>query len=347
MKVKFICSAMILLLCPLMAEATWHQRSGYPSTYWFYTGYTTPYTRVLQNGYYSNGYYYQPYYLYYQVANYTPPVVVTPTTPEDALLQMVKETARIKQLEVVKDAFAASGLQPRQLSVGLQTYVGGAYPYAQYGQTYQSNYYPGVNVAQGTTAYGANIVSQYSQQTAMLQQQGQANVSKAGTEVMGVIQGEQQLQAIREDRDRKVAIINAALQTPSQTTTQSSYANVPVQPQVLPAPKPPVIIETPKPMPDATGQTPPPIDRTALNVWSKSAQRCMSCHSGTAPKGGFDVTQYPSMSVAQKTEVVKLLLLPPNDPKHMPKAAPGAAQAESVPFGEIPSWTNPDLGKTS
>lgn len=70
-------------------------------------------------------------------------------------------------------------------------------------------------------------------------------------------------------------------------------------------------------------------------AWQASAKQCLQCHSGQKLEGKFDVTRFPTMSLAQR-EAVFRRLIDPDDSKRMPRLANGKGGHLSA--DELKTW---------
>lgn len=67
-----------------------------------------------------------------------------------------------------------------------------------------------------------------------------------------------------------------------------------------------------------------------------AVQSCVACHSGAKLEGGFDVTKHWQNDQVARLKVVQRLVLPPDDPRHMPKGGPSLPPHHVMSFLEGP-----------
>lgn len=80
--------------------------------------------------------------------------------------------------------------------------------------------------------------------------------------------------------------------------------------------------------------------------WSNSAMtHCGQCHygqNGEKKDGGFSLADYPKMDPEKQVKAIKLMLLPRDDPKHMPKDGGSVPQAEIQLWVEVMAANRPE-----
>ncbi len=338
-----------LLLCfTVAATAGASDTYVYKSGYWVANG--NAYTRTLYQapGYWSCGYYYQPvatYQYVYSHAYVAPAATVYPTAKDTGwrsrLLDLAGQRDKAQAL-LNKEALEQKNYIEAINALGLNGILANAYPYA-------AAYTPGAGYAslqlssqgvQGSTVfgystsslanlYGANDLTVLYQQANRLAASAQASGAAATKDFASLVSQE-------GDNRARVAEILAkgqvtqeylrALNGPPTSTTKTATFTVGAGPdgqiQVQPVP----------------GQQPmqPTASAFDLKAWQSSAARCLTCHSGKRTEGGFDVTQYPSLTPEQKLSVFGRLVHP-DDAKRMPRGTDGKAGPRLSP-GELRLW---------
>lgn len=308
------------------ANGTTWTVSGYVDGYATYQGDSyywrgnDAYTRslVTQPGYYQNGYYYAPqsYYQYSYHHTYKEAALPKYTDPDwrSKLLDLAaardKAEAKIRQnafeQQYFREAVEALGLQGNFRWNG----YGQAPPYADsgYGQsTYSggSTVY-GYSVSKITDLYGDASLSVLYQQASRLAENAQRMGAQATTEFQGLVTQE----GTNRARVAEILARGQAAQEALRAAEGSSARIVEKSSSVKVVPK---------------GQVPfmPPVTDAMPPEWAPHAQeQCGSCHMGAEKKGGFDLSDFPTMSAEQRLSVVARLIT--SDPaKMMPRSTDG------------------------
>lgn len=218
-----------------------------------------------------------------------------------AILQMVDALG-------LKGNFAISGYGQSLL------YPGYGYPFTQttanlgtYGANADSLY--GYSYSQIQQAYGSTDMNTLYQQAARNTQSAQSLGAQANTEFSGLVSqaGDNQARVaeiLAKAQAAKIALDAANPQSSKTTQTQVSVTGTSAAPNTV----------------SSAG------DDSALFLKNVAVPLCASCHSGGTVKGGFDVTQYPSLPLDKKVIVWGRLF--DHDPaRRMPKGkdlGPGA-----------------------
>lgn len=250
--------------------------------FYYYQGYSTPYTRTVVPAHYSNGCYVQAAYQY-------SPAPVQPQVPLPAYTPNWKSDA-LKYAEA-RDDYNAYLLTLKQL--GITGQVQGYYQLSainastQYAYSFQSlaSLYNDSNQAALQQAYAQNV------------QSALALGDKA-------LLGHQSIIALDSTGRARVAEILAKGQTAAQ---------------ILDALKGPVTqtqtVDQPTIQPQAKSEE-------LLEFQAIVGKNCASCHSGTTLKGGFDISNYLTASIEVKNRVWRRIIstdvkvmMPPTGPR--------------------------------
>lgn len=116
----------------------------------------------------------------------------------------------------------------------------------------------------------------------------------------------ERLASLRIDRSAELERIRAVLPSRISTTVQG-ISPKPVDPaQITPAPA-----------------TMPGAEETRVMTSETAKNSCISCHSGSAPKGNLDMTK--GLTAAQYLRIINRVTLPSDDTHHMPPPQNGKA----------------------
>jgi hypothetical protein len=291
-------------------------------SYWYFTGYSTAYTRTYTPAYYSCGRAYPSYYTYYPVANYVAPTYTPPAakTFDDRLLEIVaaskEEDAKVAKLRAV--GINLSNFTPQQVTALLQPQAAGYNgAYSLTGHAYQVVTPLSLNTYNSNSAlYGdTNLNSLY-----LLQSQAVGQAARLFSEANGlfssnVAQAQTGAARIAEINARRDALIafNQALSDPKQIKSGVQWQVNPVQGGQQGT--------------GSGGVTASDVRAQTLSLWVASAkQSCAQCHLGPDAKGKFDLETYPSMPESERQKRV----YPRIDPNaaenfRMPRTADGKA----------------------
>ncbi len=308
--------AAILATLLLVAFAT--SQSGaddyvYRSGYWYYPGSHQAYYRSLHTtpGYWDNYGRYHPSSSYYHYHAYTPPAAATyaPAASYDWKKQILDIKAGEMENEAYNKALATLGPVRPQLQLGYgQATVP---PYVLDGH-YQSQHYQGLYGTNATTRYGyldaaaLNLnpvinLDQRLQQFGQITTNAQSVASKTTDDFGSLIAqaggGQQRLAEIIAKGQVIAQIAKALDGPPTATSQQYTFRQTPqgVQVQVVPTqPTNPVPFQAPRM---------PPVNERAEALANHLQASCVSCHSPTVKKGGFDASTYFQLSAEQKKGV--------------------------------------------
>lgn len=311
--------------------------------FFYLNGGTKPYFRLTQytQGYWSCGRYYYgtPYYSYIEAPVYSGTSTVNYKDPgwKTKLLEIKEQQNKVSG-QILKDAIEYQQFMEATKAFGLQGPGFGLNGYATIppnvlGGGVLPAYGSGYNVA-GTVQFGANANTQYGytlqavsglygdlnvnqiyQQAAQLTQQAQTLGGQANTQFQALVgqagSDKARLAEILAKGQVATQVIQA-LAAPSTLQTSSFKFSI----------SPTGMIQR-----DDSGVDQP--TKTAIDVaWQQVAgQRCAACHDpakvqGGKPKGGFDITKYPAMTIEEKNAVWGAITNQ-DAKKRMPLAADG------------------------
>lgn len=359
----------IVLSCSIRAFANYPGSYVNTDGYYVYTGDSyywngnNAYTRywVSTPGYYCGSYYPSGYYRYtyhhahvasvYTTPVYSPTVNYTDPGWRSKLLDIA--AARDKaEAQIRKNAFEQAYFKEAVQTLGLtgnfrwDSYgVSPPYsyspipsvPYGSYGSLQYSS--AGVN---GSTLYGqtynsiasvygdANL-SQLYQQANRLAENAQKLSGQAVSDFGSLVGNEGQNRAKIAEilaRSQAAAEFLKSLEAPSGKVETKTFtfkvvpgADGKMQIQKMEQPQVPIM---------------PNVNEDVGKLWEQSATKCLTCHSGVRKDGGFDVTQYRTLSPQQKMVVIGRLTTK-DASKRMPRTADGKA-FDPMPDNELDLW---------
>ncbi len=283
----------LVIVLPLSASA---QSQG-PDGYWYYPGFTEPYTRsfVAGSSYYANGCYHQSAGYYTYTRYYPPTVNLLKVTAPDFETQVL---AIVKQRE--EKAYRLKVLQ----SLGVSAYG------------YSSPYLSSVTT-QGSTLYGYPSVNAYIRNdpsidvNALLLQHSQAVQAgiQLGAQGTGGLQAlTAQVASDKAANDAAAARYALALKLidgPPVLKTQTQRAEF-----TTPAPAQQQIPENALPLRQSG---------SLQRLQTFLSTSCGACHGAEKQDGGLDLRQWQTFTDEQKGKVMVRISLPTTSEKFMPR----------------------------